>query len=172
MVDKQIWNERDFDSIDWHDHTLWSIAFFDQTYEFAMDIDYILKWVAPENGEDQLYRFWVAPATLVFRNVYDLSIDLEPFAKLYIESMERSEPGVPKNAEYIGVTQDWCWEVELSGGTISLRSTGFDLYVRRPPELSYHRFLSLEDRGGISFNRSLDPLRPATPDGSRTGDSV
>lgn len=43
-------------------------------FKLLFDIDYIFKWVGPE--EDGYYRFWISPATLIFENVYDVNIDL------------------------------------------------------------------------------------------------
>ncbi|MEC0226441.1 hypothetical protein [Paenibacillus alba] len=71
---KNLWNDEDFDNMNWHDCKVYGIGFDDDKYKLVFDIDYILDWVKPE--KDNIYfKFWVAPSTLVFENVYDLNID-------------------------------------------------------------------------------------------------
>ena len=59
-LDKWIWTEADFEQMGWHDARIHAIAFLTETFEFALDIDYILQWVEPAEGETY-YKFWVAP---------------------------------------------------------------------------------------------------------------
>ncbi len=47
-----------------------------------------MRWVEPEPPE-QAFRFWVAPATLVFHEVYDLRGRLEVEGDLEIADMHR-----------------------------------------------------------------------------------
>jgi hypothetical protein len=41
----------------------------------VLDIDYIVRWVDPAPDEPH-YSFWIVPATLVFEDVFGLSVDL------------------------------------------------------------------------------------------------
>jgi hypothetical protein len=73
MLEKLIWTEADYDIMGWHDATVWALALGWESHEFSLDIDYI-KWVQPD-ADDPDFRFWVAPATLVFHNTYQLNDD-------------------------------------------------------------------------------------------------
>ena len=54
----------------WHDNKIHAISFNDESSELSFDIDHIGKWVIKKKA----YQFWLVPATLVFRNVYDINI--------------------------------------------------------------------------------------------------
>jgi hypothetical protein len=61
----------------WHDATVWAVAFLatdpretlDSSGELALDIDYIVQWIEPV-PPDEYFTFTVAPATLVFNDVW------------------------------------------------------------------------------------------------------
>jgi hypothetical protein len=150
-LEKRHWTDADFEVMGWHDSTVWSIAFLTEAYELVLDIDYILKW--ERNELDGYFAFWVAPATIVFRNVYDLKFDVAFYDDTQIQDLKRGDPGKPRNAEYIGTDREWRWVLTFSGGRISFRSSGFDQFFRRDPVLSDQQSLSLETRGGMSFDR-------------------
>jgi hypothetical protein len=61
----------------WHDSFVHAFAFSRESFEFVLDIDYVLQWDKPK--DDEYFSFWVAPATLVFWNGSELEIHLEPF---------------------------------------------------------------------------------------------
>jgi hypothetical protein len=154
-LEKRLWTEADFDQMGWHDARVWALGFVVEEFEFLLDIDYILQWVEPHEGEEH-YRFWIVPATLVFENVTDLQIELEPFADLSLSDITRSDPGVPRNPEFIGKSTDWLWHLHFHVGSISLRGAGFKQYLRGQAVSTKTQFLSLEVRGGISFARPDD----------------
>ena len=149
MLEKDIWTEKDFAAMGWHDATIWGLAFLPESRDFVLDIDYIVKWVSPEE-EGGYFRFWVAPATLVFHDVCNLCLDIEfyePWVAL-LDDVERTEPDV------VGDSTQWLWILNLHDGEISCRAAGFHQYFRRQPVLSDSQSLPLDGRGGISFNRS------------------
>ena len=74
-AEKWQWTEQDFERMVWHDCFLYAMAFPPNSFELLLDIDYIFKWVEPEE-QDQPFKFWVAPVTLVFENVYDTVLEL------------------------------------------------------------------------------------------------
>ena len=149
---KSVWTDADFDQMGWHDARIWALAFLAESSEFVLDIDYIIEWVSPAPGEEY-YEFWVVPATLVFENVTDLDIQLEPFSDVSLDSITRSEPGVPLNAVRIGKTQDWRYDLDCHVGGIQLRSAGYTQYLRRPPIRVKTQHLPLDRRGGLCFDR-------------------
>jgi hypothetical protein len=158
QLEKAVWTDDDFDRMGWHDARVWALAFLAETYEFVLDLDYIVEWVAPPPGEEY-YEFWVVPATLVFENVTGLEIELEPFSDVSLDTITRSESGVPLNAKFIGKGTDWLYDLDFHVGGIRLRSAGYKQYLRGPAVRSRTQYLPLAERGGLSFARSTD--RPA-----------
>ena len=133
------------------------MAFLGESFEFMLDIDYILEWIEPGSTETH-YKFWVVPATLVFQNVHDLRVDLEPFMGVEIQGLNREDPQKPENAEDVGHDTEWRWTIETHEGEISLSSSGFTQYLRREPIYSEQVSLDLNVRGGISFGRGRGNL--------------
>jgi len=151
-LEKWMWTEADFEQMGWHDVRIHALAFIPNAYELALDIDYILDWVRPA-PEKTSFKFWVAPATLVFENVNDLRIDLEPHLSVELQGIERTEPQKPRNLEYIDRDIEWLWTLDSQSGEVSLRSVGFKLHIRQEPVLTQEQALDLEARGGFSFYR-------------------
>lgn len=150
-LEKPVWTEVDFDVMGWHDSYVHAFAYCPETFEFVLDIDYILKWVEP--GENGHYSFWVSPATLMFWNVSDLHIDLKPFTGIEVLDLTREAAGAPRNAEHIGRDEEWRWTIDSTAGEITLRAAGFRQYFRRAPQLQRQQALALANRGGYSFER-------------------
>lgn len=151
-LEKSLWTDEDFDRMGWHDARVWALGFIAEEFEFLLDLDYILQWVGPTDG-DAHYRFWTVPATLVFENVTELQIELEPFADLSLDAITRADPGVPLNAAHIGKDRDWRYDLDFHAGGIRLRSAGYKQYLRGPAVLTRTQHLPLAERGGISFAR-------------------
>lgn len=127
-LEKWIWTEDDFDIMGWHDSKIHALAFVPEDFEIAFDIDYILQWIHPKPNETY-FKFWVAPATLVFENVRDVEFDIESYnGDLVIDDVRREEPGKPLNAQFIGKDVDWLWVIEcrqarLGFGQLDLSSS-------------------------------------------------
>jgi hypothetical protein len=154
VLEKWLWTEADFERMGWHDSRIHAVAFLSEPLELAFDIDYILQWVQP--SEDQYYRFWVAPATLVFQNVYELKLELEPFEAVDIADIHRDDLRKPRNAEFIGRDAGWRWRIETHDGDITFRAAGYEQHFRRAPIFGRFQSLDLPMRGGFSFERGHD----------------
>ena len=153
-LEKWVWDDGDFDRMGWHDATIHAIAFGATDFELSLDVDYIFAWVKPAEGEKN-FRFWVAPCTLVFQNVYDVRLEAMGCGGPLIEvnELRRDDPRRPKNAEFIGCELEWQWTFDGHHGELGFRSVGFTLYVRRAPVLLDAQVLDLAERGGYSFER-------------------
>ena len=153
QVEKWIWTDADFDVMGWHDSNIYAVAFLYETFEFALDIDYIFQWVHPAENETY-FKFWVAPSTLVFENVYDLKFDIEiDFGSgLEIASIERSEPKKIEAGD-LKDRNEWLWTIETHQGEISLRATGYKQYIRKKPVFGQSQIVEKDVRGEISFHR-------------------
>jgi hypothetical protein len=152
-VAKAVWTEADFDEMGWHDARIWAMAFPIEEHEFVLDVDYILQWIDPAPGNEH-FTFWVIPATVVFENVVDLELSLEPYADLTIADIHRDDPGTPRNSQYIAKTTDWKWTIDCHVGHIAFRAAGYRQYLRGAAVLTESQHLTLSARGGISFSRS------------------
>jgi len=72
------WTEADFDSMSWHDNHVHGLEIRegeDGTGELILRLDHILEWLSP--GEGGRFSFRIAPATLTFRGVFALRIELD-----------------------------------------------------------------------------------------------
>jgi hypothetical protein len=151
-VEKWIWTEADFDVMGWHDSQVHAIAFLPEDFEIAFDIDYIFQWIHPESGETY-FKFWVAPATLVFENVYDVEFDIDSYnGKLEIDNIRREDERPPRNAQYIGKEKEWLWVIECQEGEIRFRSVGYNQFIRAIPQLRQTQTINSRIRG-FSFAR-------------------
>lgn len=148
-LQRWIWTAADFEQMGWHDATVHAMAFGPGEWEFALDLDYILAWVEPAEGERH-FRFWVAPATLVFENVSELRIDLEPQGDISLQDLIRGDRQ-PTRPGFEGAPAEWQWTLDCNEGAISLRATGFRQTFRQAPVLLGSQNLELARRGGISF---------------------
>ena len=136
----------------WHDAIIWSIVADPYAFELMVDLDYIFEWVRPAEGETH-FKFWVAPATMVFENAADLRINIESSqGSIEIARFQRETIGPTPNRKFM----QSAYRFECQEGEVSLRATGFKLYARRPPVLSNVQSLELGSRGGVSFSRLLN----------------
>jgi len=148
-VARTTWTEADYGAMSWHDNAVHAIAWEplpNNPGRLLLDIDYILQWVAPEPPATTL-SFWISPATLVFDPAWDLTTDIDRTGwgfQLSLTEIRRSEPDERGNYE---------WTLEGDGITISLGAPGFTQYLRRPPVHCPDYTLSVEERGGFSFDR-------------------
>lgn len=147
------WTESNFNEMGWHDCTVYALAFGKSKFELLFDIDYILKWIDPVK-EGESYTFMVVAATLIFRNVYDINIDLNT-VDFQILEISRSNPTRPKNAEYINENIEYDWDIATTNGVITFKSVGYIQVAKSEPVLSESQMLGLEERGGVNFGHYL-----------------
>ncbi|MFI0792733.1 hypothetical protein ACH4OY_08540 [Micromonospora rubida] len=90
-----------------------------------LDLDYIVRLV--ESGSVRGIEFWVAPATLIFDNVWDIVGSLRSVCMpLELRSLRR-EPNwrVEEN----------CWHLEGRDMDLRFQASRYTLYVRKTPAL-------------------------------------
>ncbi len=150
-LEKTIWTEDDFEAMQWHDCKIYAIAFNDRDFKLIFDIDYILEWVNPKEGESY-FKFWVVPATLIFRNVYDINIALQSIG-FQIQDILRDNPVKPKNEEYAKGGNEYHWTIETTSGQITFKSVGYNQYARERPRLLDSQFIGTKERNGILFDK-------------------
>lgn len=142
---KSLWTHDDFESMGWHDARLYCFTVLAESFEVVLDLDYITRWVHPIAPETH-FSFWVAPATLVFRDVQNISASIEMTILTDIEILN-----VQRDAATLGL--GWRWVLEMNSGEIVFDASGYTQYFRQPPAFIPHQHLGLERRGGISYER-------------------
>ncbi|MFQ6107901.1 MAG: hypothetical protein ACE5QF_10035 [Thermoplasmata archaeon] len=157
-LEKRIWSEKDFKTMGWHDCRIHAMAL--AGHDMMLDIDYIFKWLLASK-EGERHRFWVSPATLVFRNVDGLAIDIEVCGgnvegpKIDINDIEREDKQVFRKFGKPRVVF-WKYTIYLHQGDLVFHSSGYNQYIRKEPILVESMSLGLEERGGVSFSTDID----------------
>ena len=156
--------EAAFDSIVWHDDHIHGLAIRDGGV-LRFDLDHIVEWFC---GADRTCRFRVAPATLEFRGVTGLHIEVDWEDPKYrtavhpisVGSLARTpHPGPPAGRG--GPCWRWRFGVNWPSGSITFGASGFDLRLRGPPVLSESQCLSPTERLGPP-GPFMGRKRPAT----------
>jgi hypothetical protein len=152
-LEKEIWNEKDFTEMGWHDSRIHGFAIeknYDEfTADLVFDIDYIFNWVHPVDPE-KYFSFWIAPCTLIFKETFNLSMNIETgmtefefeISDLHLKTKSETEDG-----------NIYDWDLELQQGNITFKSKGFEQIVRQKPIHVKEQVIEMEKRGGISFSR-------------------
>ena len=144
QLDKWIWTDADFEILGWHDSLIYAFK-IDQDLYF--DIDYIFKWVQP--NQDNWFSFWVAPCTLVFKTPVRFSFNLE--SNEFYNYIEIAD--LHRQINQNGKTE---WRIETHIGDILIETENFKQIVRRPPTLQTGQQIISEERGEVSFVTSSD----------------
>ena len=91
MVEKGTWTDADFEVMGWHDCPIRAVAvdLSEGVKEVALDLDYIVSWIAPEEPGGN-FSFWISPATLLFHEVWTFEGDISvPGPFLELDGIER-----------------------------------------------------------------------------------
>jgi hypothetical protein len=153
-LEKEVWSEADFKVMGWHDATIWSMVSNSEKFEYLIDLDYIFKWVHPQENETY-FKFWIAPVTMVFENAFDVKIDIESRQGLTeVSDLLMENPELTPNGRLTSHT----FRFECQEGEILIKATGFKMYVREKPKLIQGKSFELEERGGVKFGRKLNAL--------------
>ncbi|PKF60179.1 hypothetical protein CW745_16385 [Psychromonas sp. psych-6C06] len=153
-LEKLIWTESDFLEMGWHDSIIYSSFAKIDDYEFVLDLDYIFNRVKPELEGDS-FNFWVSPVTMVFQNVSDIKVNIESQqGEIEVSDLLMESPELTPNGKYTS----HIYRFECQQGSISLRATGFKMYVKQLPKFQSSYCLTLKDRNGITFVRECTAL--------------
>lgn len=115
--------------------------------DLELDIDYILKWNKPDL-EGLGFTFWIAPATLVFKSVRELTFDLSNFCSeaFEIDSIEKEG--------------DDNWTIITQQGHIQFKSIGYEQYIRQDPFFEFDQTISFTERYGLCLERTTHQENP------------
>jgi len=144
---RRTWTDADFNGLTWHDNRIHAMMFGAREYELAFDIDHILEWRGPQEEEGH-YRFLVAPATLVFKHVRELRMDVYAI-EVFIDDISREVYFSPGTEDGPAKLTEYEWTIRTPDGDIRFHATGFELKLRQDPVESVGQDLSLWERGGV-----------------------
>jgi len=127
----------------------------DWTSDLALDLDFIVEWLCGVGGGGQ---FRVAPATLVFHGVTDLSLDIDwgrsghqvAIHHASIGSIERER--IQDQKVYLDRPY-YAWRIRLNwpaSGEIAFGAVGFTQTLRADPVLTENQYLSLRERNRLT----------------------
>ncbi|GAA1413496.1 hypothetical protein GCM10009639_66740 [Kitasatospora putterlickiae] len=148
-LEKSVWSEADFEEMGWHDATIHGVSVQqtdDTLPRLLLDLDYIVRWVHPVRPAKS-FSFWVAPATLVFEEVWDLEGDLG-FKGTHLELEIDDVHRLAVDDEWRDVSR---WHVQGHAFDLKFRASGFRQYFRDAPRLASGPALSAAERGGCRF---------------------
>jgi hypothetical protein len=121
-----------------------------QVLQWTGMIDYILSWNKPEL-EGLPFTFWIAPATLIFKSIRNLTFDFcNSFQEYFeIEDIERT-----------GGENGHRWTIIIRNGEIQFDSEGYEQYIRQEPFFQFEQNISFIDRNGCSLERTTNQENP------------
>lgn len=143
-LEKKIWTDKDFEKMGWHDCNIYKIRLTD---DLELDIDYILQWNKPDL-EGLPFTFWVAPATLVFKSVQNLTLDFDIGFENAFEIEDIESEGENR------------WIIITQQGDIQFYSEGYEQYIRQQPFFEFGQTISYIERNGYSLDRTTNQENP------------
>lgn len=146
-LEKRIWTHKDYDNMGWHDSHIYKIRL---TEDLELDIDYILQWNKPDI-EGLPFTFWVAPATLVFKRIKNLTLEFDiAFEQAFeIDDIERTKDE-NKNQ----------WAIITQNGDIQFTCDGYEQFIRQDPFFEFGQTISYIKRYGYSLDRTTNQENP------------
>ena len=143
-LEKRVWTDADFEQMGWHDCNIYKMRL---TEDLELDIDYILQWNKPDL-EGLPFTFWIAPATLVFKSLQNLTFDFDiNFENAFeIEDIEKEDENR--------------WTIITQQGDIQFNSKGYEQYIRQEPFFEFGQTISYIERFGHSLDRTTNQENP------------
>jgi hypothetical protein len=163
------YTEQEFEQLGWHDCTIWGVELHpadpdagDWSADLALDIDFIVEWLCPVTSSGRT-EFRVAPATLLFQGVSDLSIMIAwgnrgvglhemSIAAIEWEPVPTAPPGPGRPA--------FRWRIKLNwpkSGEITFEAEGFTQTLRADPVVTDQQSLSRRVRSRLAPPPSEPP---------------
>ena len=135
------WSTADFDSLSWHDvhvhgFTLGAYSATRGTADLSFHIDFILEWSKDDSG----FSFLVAPAELVFHDVFGLQMALD-----YRSASAGMVPFSLDRIERSALPHGGCaWQLVLNWphGTVSFEASGFTQRLTGTPVRAAQQWLA------------------------------
>lgn len=146
-LEKKIWTEADYEKMGWHDCHIYKIRL---TENLELDIDYILKWNHPDM-EGLPFTFWVAPATLVFKKIRNIQIEINT---AFEEAIEIEDIELNKTDNMLQ------WTIMTHQGELEFVADGYTQWIRQEPFLQFGQTISNIERYGFSLDQTTEQDNP------------
>ena len=147
LLEKKIWTDADFAQMGWHDCRIYKLRL---TRDLELDIDYIFRWNQPEI-EGLPFTFWVAPATLVFKNVQELSFELNTAFDEDVEMVDIQRSETENGLQ---------WTIITHQGDFEFLCDGFEQFIRQDPFFQFGQTIPFIERYGHSLERTISQENP------------
>lgn len=146
-LEKRIWTNEDFENMGWHDNQIYKVSMKE---DLVLDIDYILQWNQPDL-EGLPFTFWVAPATLAFKKIKNLTFNFDTLFEdsFIIENIER--PTGENENQWIIITQH---------GDFQFTCEGYEQFIRQEPFFEFGQTISYSKRNGYCLDRTINQENP------------
>lgn len=146
-LEKSVWTDVDFEQMGWHDCTIYKMRL---SRDLELDIDYILKWNKPDL-DGLPFTFWLAPATIIFKAVRNLTFDFDiHFENSFeIDSIDKIENA---NGCY--------WTIITQQGDIQFNAYGYEQFIRQQPFFEFGQIISYDERNGYSLEQTTNQYNP------------
>jgi hypothetical protein len=146
-LEKQIWTDKDFEQMGWHDCRIYKMHV---SKNLELDIDYIFKWNEPEL-DGIPFTFWVAPATLIFKEIKNLTIELDTAFEdaVEIQDIEREK-----------INDEMHWSINTHQGDFKFVSNEYEQFIRQQPFFQFGQTIPFVERNGLSLERTINQENP------------
>ena len=147
QLEKRIWTDKDFENMGWHDSYIYKVRL---TEDLELDIDYILQWNKPDL-EGLPFTFWVAPATLVFKRIKNLTLEFDTVFEDGFEIEDIERPTIENKNQ---------WTIITRQGDLQFTCDGFEQFIRQDPFFEFWQTISYIKRNGYSLDRTTNQENP------------
>ena len=145
--ERRVWTDADFEDMSWHDNHVHGFQIRSGEYgagEIDLDLDYIVEWLCAADGSCE---FRLAPATLTFKEVSDLRIELD-YEAVTAGLVPFSIDGISREDGTVATESLRRWTVKLNWprGSLAFRASGYTQRLRAPLRISAEQCLSEASR--------------------------
>ena len=141
------WTDEQFDQMSWHDnyvHAFRIVAGETGPGTLVLDIDHIVEWIKQPEGR---FQFRILPATLTFKEVFNLRITLDyatPTAALGPFSIHAIEKHIEHRERYDA--EIWTILINWPKGEISFEAQGYEQRGTSTPVVCDDQYLTPDKR--------------------------
>lgn len=130
-----------------HDTYIYGFGFNSKKHELYFDVDIIKNCIKKSNK----YLFRIYPATVVFKNVWDIIIDISTDDDIIISQVQTAYYGIPRNEEYINCSKEYEVNIECLQGDISFKTIGGNIVKRGEEEVLDTVKIGISSKRPMSF---------------------
>lgn len=130
-----------------HDTCIYACGFNCQKHELYFDVD-IIKGSIRKNNK-QFYRIY--PATIVFTNVWDVTIDISTDDEIIVDQVDTRYYGIPRNAEYINCRKEYIVNIECLQGSVSFKTVGGNIVQKGKEKVLDKLNIGISSKRPVSF---------------------